>query len=62
MKIGIDFTRLNEARFALRAAEIAARLVQRNEAAMQTVTQTEVSDGERRLGAAAGDLRQADER
>ncbi|MEI9900810.1 MAG: hypothetical protein WDN31_12555 [Hyphomicrobium sp.] len=57
MKISVDLTRLNEARFALRAAEIAARLARRQQPAIET----EVSDGERELGAAAGDVRQADE-
>lgn len=61
MKIGVDFTRLNEARFALRAAEIAARRQRRDAATPFRTTGVEVSDGERELGVAAGGVRPADE-
>jgi hypothetical protein len=60
VKIGVDFTRLNEARFAVRAAEIAARR-QRRDAAPFPTTRVEVTDGERELGVAAGGVRPADE-
>ena len=60
MKLGVDFTRLNEARFAVRAAEIAARR-QRRDAAGRRTTRVEVADGKRELGVAAGGVRQADE-
>jgi len=61
MKISVDFTRLNEARFALRAAEIAARLQRRDAASPFMTTPSEVTDGRRELGVAAGGVRQADE-
>jgi len=59
VKIRVDFTRLNEARFALRAAELAAR---RQAGSVVATTQVEVTDGQRELGAAAGDVRPPDER
>jgi hypothetical protein len=61
VKIGVDFTRLNEARFAVRAAEIAGRRQRRDAAAPFATTGVEVTDGQRELGVAAGGVRQADE-
>ena len=51
--------RLTEARLAARAAELAHRRVEQRPVTSMT---TEVDDGERELGAAAGDIRGADER
>jgi hypothetical protein len=59
MKLGASVTRLNEAQLVARAAELVAR--RRAGQAAQTQA-NEVSDGKRELGAAAGDLRQPDER
>jgi hypothetical protein len=60
VKLGVRLTQLNETRLAARAGELARRRVeQRPVAASMT---TEVDDGKRELGAAAGDLRGADKR
>ncbi|MCZ7595260.1 MAG: hypothetical protein M5U16_10365 [Hyphomicrobium sp.] len=60
MKIGVDLTRLDEARLATRAARLAAERA-RDRVAARASIRTEVSDGKRELGAAAGDLSGADE-
>ncbi|MFA5900727.1 MAG: hypothetical protein WC829_16630 [Hyphomicrobium sp.] len=57
MRLSATTTRLNEARLVDRAKALAQR---RREAVPQQPI--EVSNGERELGAAAGDLRQPDER
>lgn len=68
MKLSVDFTRLHEARFVRRAAEIAAQRQQQREqqrrsgARAAATTRAEVADGKRELGVAAGGVRQADER
>jgi hypothetical protein len=59
VKIDVSVTRLDEAHLIARAAELVAR--RRAELAAQAQA-NEVSDGKRELGAAAGDLRQPDER
>jgi hypothetical protein len=59
VKLGVQLTRLNEARLAARAAELARERVERRPAASM---RTEVDDGKRELGAATGGLRGADER
>jgi hypothetical protein len=59
VKLGVRLTRLDAARLAARAAELARLRVQERPAASM---RTEVDDGKRELGAAAGDLRGADER
>lgn len=64
MKLSVDFTRLHEARFVRRAAEIAVQRQQqrRSGARAAATTRAEVADGKRELGVAAGGVRQADER
>jgi hypothetical protein len=57
VRLSATTTRLNEARLVDRAKALAQR---RREAVPQQPI--EVSNGERELGAAAGDLRQPDER
>jgi hypothetical protein len=59
VKLGVSVTRLNEAALLARTRELVAR---RREAERTRFEASEVSDGERELGAAAGDLRQPDER
>jgi hypothetical protein len=58
VKLSVQLTRLDEARLAARAAELARRRVEQRPAA--TSIRTEVDDGKRELGAAAGDFRGAD--
>ena len=60
MKLGVRITPLSEAQLIARAAELAARHSTARPA--RTATSTEVSNGERELGPATGDLRQPDER
>jgi hypothetical protein len=59
LKLGVSVTRLNEAALLARARELVAR---RREGERPGLEASEVSDDERELGAAAGDLRQPEER
>lgn len=59
MRLGVTVTLLDEVRLITRAAEIALRR-QREQVAQSQAR--EVSDVERDLGAAAGDLHQPDDR
>jgi hypothetical protein len=59
VKFGVRLTQLDAARFAARAVELARLRVQERPAAS---IRTEVDDGKRELGAAAGDLRGAERR
>lgn len=56
MKLSVTVTPLDAARLAARAAELVAR----RRANARPRNANEVSDGERELGPAAGDLRGAD--
>lgn len=60
MKLGVTVTPLDQAQLVARAAESAARWAAQN--APRANSKSEVSNGERELGAAAGDPRQPDER
>ncbi len=61
MKLGVTLTRLNEARLAARAAELArVRAGERTPA--RGSMRTEVDDGKRELGPAAGTVFGGDER
>ncbi len=63
MKIGMRVLGVGEERFEGRIAELVARLQQLGRGAKPsdgTMSQEEVSDGKRELGAAAGDLRRPD--
>jgi hypothetical protein len=59
VKFGVRLTQLDAARLAARAVELARLRVQERPAAP---IRTEVDDGKRELGAAAGDLRGAERR
>lgn len=59
MRLGVTVTPLDEARLIAQAAELVLR--RRQEQAAQSQAR-EVSDVERDVGAAAGDLRQPDQR
>lgn len=59
MKLGVRLTQIDAARLAARAAELARLRVHERPAATM---RTEVDDGKRELGDAAGDLRGAERR
>lgn len=59
MKLNVSVTRLDEAQLLARVKRLVTR---RGGDALERSEANEVSDGKRELGAAAGDLRQPDER
>ena len=63
MKIGVRVLGLGASSLEARIAQLRARLQQEESGArpsMGTMSEQEVSDGKRELGAAAGDLRRTD--